>query len=255
LSSPFLVDAWAEAVLHVLVHVRATAGLPASLYDAGYVAEVERVLGPADGRALGEDAAILGRVLPTHEALANAQRLAWLFRSAERAEACAGRDLAELGAADVDAPALLPGLAGDAAVEVLRAAAELELPLVALLPAIAVDLAALGRALDGVERAAPGLRGFRVGVARALGLRGRVMGDEIWVGAAPLEHAAWQAAHEATVAEVVAVHGEDGHYRVERAAIARLAARARAAGLERPHRAWLAHLGDDCSAAAARSGT
>src|SRR5581483_7174316 len=145
---------------------------------------------------------------------------------------------------DGDAPELLPALAGDPAVEVLRAAAELELPLLARLPPIAADLAALGRALDEVAAAAPLLPRCRVGVARALGRRGRVMGREIWVGAAPIEHAAWQAAHEATVAEVAA-HAAQDHDAVELAALALLAHRARASGLEAAHRAWLAHFGEE----------
>ena len=149
----------------------------------------------------------------------------------------------------MDAPALLPHLAGDPAVEVLRAAAELELPLVARLPPVDVDLAALALALGEVARAAPLLPCCAVGVSRALRRRGRVMGREIWVGEAPVEHSAWQAAHEATVAEVVerarsAGEGTD-HDRVERAAIALLARRAVEAGLTQGHRAWLAHFGED----------
>jgi hypothetical protein len=83
------------------------------------------------------------------------------------------------------------------------------------------------------------------------------------VGPAPIQHAAWQAAHEATVAEIVEAWPEDrgavDHDRVERAALALLAGRARDAGLGAAHRAWLAHFGDEVAAVAqdggARSGT
>jgi hypothetical protein len=260
---PFLVDAWAEAVLHVLAHVRATAHLAASLHDAGYVEAAAKALGPAVERPLAEDARLLGVLLPTFAGLARAQGLAWLFRSTERAAACAGRDLAELSSGDVDAPDLLPHLAGDPATEILRAAAELELPLLSRLPPIAVDLAALAFALDEVAPAAPLLAGCSVGVARALGVRGRVRGRDVWVGPAPIQHTAWQAAHEATVAEVVeASPWDDGagdHDRVERAAVALLAGRARDAGLGAAHRAWLAHFGAEVAAlaqgGAERSGT
>ena len=147
----------------------------------------------------------------------------------------------------MDAPELLPQLKGYTAVEILRAAAELELPLLARLPPVDVDLAALALALDEVARAAPLLPSCPVGVARALGRRGRVMGREIWVGDAPIAHSAWQAAHEATVAEVVERArgaGESAdHDRVEWAAVALLADRARAAGLAEGHRAWFAHFG------------
>lgn len=247
-ETPFLVGAWAEAVFHVLAHVSATAHLAPSLHDPAYVEAARRALGPAEARALGEDARLLGGLLPTFASLAGAQELAWLFRSAERAGACAGRDLDDLGADDVDAPDLLPRLAGDPAVEILRAAAELELPLLSRLPPIPVDLAALSRALAEIAPAAPLLARCRVGVVRALGLRGRVRDREIWVGAATVAHAAWQAAHEATVAEIaerLRAAGEPfDHDRVEEAAIALLTERAYAAGLSAAHATWLAHFGD-----------
>jgi hypothetical protein len=51
---------WADLVFHVLAHVEATQALAASLWDRTYVAFVERHLGPAAHRALGEDARVLG---------------------------------------------------------------------------------------------------------------------------------------------------------------------------------------------------
>jgi hypothetical protein len=246
-ETPFLAGAWAEAVFHVLAHVGATAHLASSVYGSAYVAAARGILGPAEERLLGEDARLLGGLLSTFASLARAQSLAWLFRSIDRASACAGRDLGALTEADVDAPELLPSLAGEPAVEILRAAAELELPLLARLPPMAMDLPGLGRALDALSVVAPVLPECPVGVVRALRLRGRVMGREIWVGEAPIEHAAWQAAHEATVAEVVErLHGAGeraGHDRVEGEAVALLRARARAAGLGEGHAAWWSCFG------------
>lgn len=241
------VNGWAEAVFHVLAHVRATAHLAASAYDADYVAAIALQLGPAARRALRDDAALLGHLLSTHDALAAAQVLAWLFRSPARAAAASGLDLADLAPDQVDAPALLPALArGGPAVEILRAAAELEAPLLAALPPPEVDLGALAGALARAAPAAPHLEACAVGVLRPLGWRGRVWGREIWVGPAPLDHAAWQAAHEATVSEVAAEmrgRGEaPAHGPVEREALARMAARARAAGLTEEHRAWLQRI-------------
>src|SRR6185312_13532879 len=110
--TPFLVGEWAEAVFHVLAHVGATARLASSVYDPAYVAAVRGVLGAAEERLLGEDARLLGEIVPTFGALARVQGLAWLFRSRERVVACAGRDLGALAEADVDAPELLAWLAG-----------------------------------------------------------------------------------------------------------------------------------------------
>jgi hypothetical protein len=233
----FLVDDWAGAVFHVLAHVRASAALPASLFDAAYVAAAAAVLGPASARSLGEDASLLGRLAVTHDALARVQLVAWLFRSPARARAVAARDLADLPDDAVDAPRLLPLLAGDPGAEILRAAAELELPLVAALPPLAVDRAALATAVEALVPVAPRLARSRVGVARALGYRGRVMDDEIWIGDAPVAHAAWQAAHEATVAEVAA-EGVREHAALEGEAVERLARRALAAGMEDARAAW-----------------
>lgn len=253
----FLVNGWAEAVFHVLAHARATAQLAASAYDPDYIALIAGHLGPAEDRPLAEDAAVLGRMLASHEALVAAQRLAWLFRAPERAAAVAGRDLVALGPEDVDAPALLRSVqqAGDAA-EILRAAAELEAPLLARLPPPGIDLGDLAAALAEVAPAAPRLAISAVGALRPLGRRGRVLDREIWVGVAPIEHLAWQAAHEATVAEVaeaLRARGEaPAHARAEGEALALLEGRARAAGLTAAHRAWRAHL--DPGRAAVRSG-
>lgn len=233
----FLVDDWAGAVFHVLAHVRATAALPASLYDAPHVAAAAAILGPASARSLGEDAELLGRLAPTHDALARVQLVAWLFRSPARARAAAAWDLADLPESAVDAPRLLPLVAGDPAAEILRAAAELELPLLDALPPLAIDRGALAEAVAALVPVAPRLARSRVGVARALGRRGRVIDDEIWVGDAPIAHAAWQAAHEATVAEVAA-EGVRGHAAVEGEAVERLSRRAGEVGMTAARAGW-----------------
>jgi hypothetical protein len=246
---PLAAGLWENAVFHVLAHVRATRDLASSVYDPAYVALVEESVGPARDRTLEEDAHLLGQALPSFDALARVQALAWLFRSEARVRSACGRDLAALAPEDVDAPALLPALAGDPAAEILRAAAELEMPLLPRLPPLAMDLGELGRALDVAALAAPLLRACRVFVVRALGLRGRVMGREVWIGDAPPEHAAWQAAHEATVAEI----GKGEHAAVEGAALVLLARRAGEAGLGEAHARWLSHLGEEMVASVAEA--
>ncbi|MCS6900577.1 MAG: hypothetical protein RMJ98_18710, partial [Myxococcales bacterium] len=81
---------------------------------------------------------------------------------------------------------------------------------------------------------------------RPLGVRGRVAGEEIWVGSpgwglATTERCAWQAAHEATVLEVVEQCPEAArHHEVrEVRAIQLLQSRAQQAGLGEPHARWL----------------
>lgn len=246
---------WADLVFHVLAHVRATAHLPSSNHDSAYVKYAQRYLGPAEKRVLGEDAVVLGRVAATHDSLSFLQLLAWLYVSIERAEACAVSTLEDSGSDDVDEPALLPVLqrAGPA-VEILRCAALLELESWSSLPPVDIGKSELQSCLDRTCGAAPHLERCRVRVVRSLRLRGRVRRREIWVGAPsePLalssEHAAWQAAHEATVSEVTEVMagmGCQATFRgVEHVAVVLLAERARLAGLEGGHGRWFAHLGN-----------
>jgi hypothetical protein len=228
----------------VLAHVRGTAGLAPSVYDEDYVAQCEVVLGPASARVLGEDAQVLANAMPTHGLLAQSQLLAWLFASGERAARCADRDLAALRPTDVDRPELLHHLSAlGAPVELLRAAALLEQPTHARLPAPQLDFDTLEQTLRRMEPLAPLLSGMRVGVSRALRLRGRVVGDEVWVGLAPsVEHMGWQAAHEATVAEVMEQGATLGHDALERQAVSRLRERAERAGLGGSHHHWLLHF-------------
>jgi hypothetical protein len=243
-AAPGWLNGWAELVFHVLAHVRGTAGLAPSLYDAEYIAQCEAVLGPASERVLGEDATVLANAMPTHGLLAVGQLLAWLFASPERAAQCADRDLAALAPADVDRPEFLHHLAAlGAPVELLRAAALLEQPSHARLPPPQLDFEKLSETLRRVEPLAPLLGGMRVSVSRALRLRGRVVGDELWVGLAPsIEHMGWQAAHEATVSEVMERGATISHDAVERRAVALLRERAERAGQGGSHRRWLLHF-------------
>ena len=94
---------------------------------------------------------------------------------------------------------------------------------------------------------APELSRFDVGVVRSLVRRGRVFEDAIWVGApgdaapwADRELVAWQAAHEATVAELSAARLPFEEH--EHAAVVLLAERAARAGEGASHARWLATL-------------
>jgi hypothetical protein len=239
----------------VLAHVQASARLPSSNHDATYVGFVRHHVGPAEQRLLAEDAAVLGRVVSTHDALSRLQLIGWLFESTERAVACAEVGLDQLSPCEVDEPELLPTLqCVGPAVEVLRCAALLELEAWSALPKIGPEHAALRASLDRVSLASPQLERCRVRMVRSLRLRGRVRRREIWVGA-PIpqlalspEHAAWQAAHEATVCEVseamAAMDRERSFRCMEKVAVVLLTERAQEAGLEREHARWLAHLGN-----------
>jgi len=245
---------WADLVFHVLAHVRATRAIPASVHDPAYVAAVAAELGPASERPLAADAVVLGRVLATHELLARAQLLAWLFQGLDRARAVAGVDLADLAASDVDEPSVLAELCElGPAVEVLRCACELERPLFERLAVPSFDPAPVLGALAGAAGLAPALASCRFGVVRSLRLRGRVRGREIWFGLPDLDgepsllHVTWQASHEATVLELLEAARLSGlavaERELEHAALVLLAERAERSGKERDHAQWFAHFG------------
>lgn len=236
----------AELFFHVFAHVRETAGLPASVASASYVAWCEQHLGEAEHRDLGEDARTLAREFPTHEALAGVQPLAKLFSSVERLEAVGDRSLAELTASDVDAPWALRHLHGlGAPAELAFCAVLLELPSFLRLPSPPPPPAALQARILALVPASPGLARAHVHCIRSLYVHGRVWGDEIWVGhptaevAPSLEHAAWQAAHEATVVEVARERPELSERAVEAVAVERLTRRAEAVHEGAAHAAWL----------------
>src|SRR4051812_8712443 len=93
-------SAWAEAVFHVLAHVD-VGRVPASCHDPQWIAWAEARFGPADERALGEDVRVIAGALATHDALARAQTLAWLWTEPSAVRAATRKDLADLGDADV----------------------------------------------------------------------------------------------------------------------------------------------------------
>lgn len=236
--------------MHVLAHVRASAHLAPSTYDATYIAFAARAIGVAEERNLAEDARAIGQLAATHDALVHAQLVAWLFRTKDRARACAGRALAELRAEDVDAPALLAAVAraSDAA-ELVWCAALLEDEAHARLPEIAIDDARVATAIDAMIAVAPELAECEIAILPALRLRGRVSGAEIWIGAPceelalSIDHVAWQAAHEATVREVSRANDERlAHDPLERSALELLARRARDAGIGDRHAEWRARF-------------
>lgn len=235
---------YVDLVFHVLAHVAVDA--PASAFDSDYVRWAQATLGEARERELGELAADIAAAAPTHDALASAQRIAWLFRSVERAQSTFARGLGELSAIEVDVPSLLGVLAGDPAAELIHCAAALEAPHHANLPDVAPD-PSFGERLAEVGVAAPLLGRMPIEHVRALRLRGRVHDARIWVGIPGAEvpavdpsFVAWQAAHEATVAELSARRLPFADH--EHAAVALLAARAERADLAGEHRAWLGRL-------------
>jgi hypothetical protein len=240
-----LAGVWPDLVFHVLCHVEGTAHLAASVFDSRYVAFCREHLGDPEARTLAEDARALGLVAADHEDLARLQLVAWLFTSAERGQAAAPIELDALQDEEVDRPGLLPTLRKRReAVELLRCAVELERPFHARLPA--VNATSLDLSL--VSRAAPALVEHEIRLVRSLRLRGRVYENEIWVGVPDpvlgpsAEHVGWQAAHEATVAEVSRAFGL-GEREVEHVAVVLLAERARREGLTSEHGVWLSHFG------------
>lgn len=246
---------WPELVFHVLAHVEVTAHLPSSLFDPVYVRWVEETLGPASSRTLGEDVGVIGLALGDHEALARVQLLAWLFDDAEAARAVSAREIAELSEDEVTRGEVLRALkkTGPAA-ELLRCAALLEDGHSDELPRPSLPKKELEVALDEVARAAPRLPHQRVVPLRSLRLRGRVRELDVFVGwpcaelDLAVDHVAWQAAHEATVAEIGAHTLEAPHISergLEAVALVTLAQRAGEAGLSEGHGAWLSHLAGD----------
>lgn len=226
---------WADAVFHVLAHVPAPG--QATCFSPVYCTWIAKRIGPPPPE-LVEDAQVLAEIARNAPmgSFASAQALAWAFASPEKVAELVDRPLAQIRreeAADASALAIARSAAETA--EVLRAAAELEAPRLPAIQAARED--AVEAALLRVTAAAPMLGRCIVALTPALGLRGRVHGERIFVGIpgiaeARVDHVAWQAAHEATVRET----GD------ELQALALLRSRARRAGLGDEHGVWLAHL-------------
>jgi hypothetical protein len=235
----------AELFFHVFAHVTDTSTLPASVASLRYVTWCQSLLGAATERTLAEDARLLARELRTHAALAAVQPLAKLYSTLERLSQAGERPLAELLPGDVDDPRALQYLQSlGAGAELSFCALLLELPAFSLLPAPPAPPESLLERLTHLAGLAPGLAGARIGCIRSLDLRGRAWGDEIWVGhpaaeiGPSVEHAAWQAAHEATVVAVSRERPSLSERAVEAEAVQRLARQATAAGEQAGHGAW-----------------
>lgn len=243
---------WAELVFHVLAHVRSAA--PASVYDPAWVAFVAGH--SSRHRTLHEDVALLEAASMSHDTLAEVQLLAWLFESTERTVSIAELPLEELRPSQVDAPEVLGQLVRSrhrAAIEVLRAAAELEAETFARLPPARHDGGAIARAFAHASRAAPWMSVCRIEHVRPLRLRGRVRERRVWIGlpcaelGPSAEHVAFQAAHEATVTEISerarASSVRVSYLPLEQSALFVLRERAARVGLAEQHARWLAHFG------------
>jgi len=240
---------WSDLVFHVLAHVDLNQAAP-SLFAGRYVAWVGSQPARAGERTLEQDAAALARVLAAPEAAIGVQLLAVLFANAEQARAVAERELAELTAADVAAPAALRELEPVLlpAAELLRCAALLEAPWHADLPEARTDRSELAVQLARVATCAPRLAGADVVSCRALTRHGRVFGERLYVGlpdpalGVSVEQVALQAGHEASVLEVSSEARARGLHLGERAveavALVLFAQRCARAGLAQEHAAW-----------------
>ena len=201
---------WADLVLHVLGPRSGPRSFPFRPLGA-WLREIRRPRGRACRGARSGRGRVpcLARAIDSHQALARLHLLACLFDTPQQARRCIATDLADLPASDVAAPGLIGAVAAcGPAAEVLRTAALLEEEVWRALPDEEFDASQLESELAAVGQLAPLLRSFELFLSRPLGFRGRVFGSEIWVGVPGsidglgARHVAWQAGHEATVAEV-----------------------------------------------------
>ncbi|MCB9590246.1 MAG: hypothetical protein H6718_32845 [Polyangiaceae bacterium] len=244
---------YAELVLHVLAHVPLPE--PGSLHEPAYAAFCAQRLGPSAGRELGEDVALLSQLLAPLDVRLEIQRLPLLFANSQDALRFALVDLhafPDQGVRCFDEVVWRQLIPQRSVVEVLRMACEVErVHLEHLSPPR--NSRALRRYLAELCPVAPALQGLEVCELRPLWRRGRLMGKQVWVGAAQpdegpgLEHVAWQACHEATVWELSSRWRSGAAYdaHLERSAIALLAERASRAGFSEAHLEWFEHLGGE----------
>ncbi len=241
----------ADLVFHVLAHVRPTRPLNASVFDPNYIAFCVQFLGDAEDRALGEDARVLARLLEDHDSLARVQLLAWLFREDHEGENWDEVELFRFPSSGPYYGDVLDALrrADGHAVELLRCAIALERTHFHRLPLPdRSSESAVREEVGKLSRIAPRLSSAAVGLCRALGRRGRACGDSILVGlpegepfSPSIEHASFQAAHEAVVREVSCAEALP-FLETERAALTVLKERARGTPFEEGHGRWLASL-------------
>jgi hypothetical protein len=244
---------YADLVFHVLAHVRPDRPLAPSLYFPGYIECCKQRLGPADARPLGEDLVALGRLVSDHQRLDQALLLAWLFETPEDASVYDAVELDSLPPESPVDPRVLSSLRSlpESAIELLRCSVALERQHWAKLPETRLDPApALLEKLERMRSVAPHLCEVHIGCVRPLGLRGRAFFSSVLVGTVddPLEgcspsaeHAALQAAHEATVIEV-RNQANLPFLQLEHTALTVLRLRARETVWEEAHGRWLGHL-------------
>lgn len=247
-----LASQWTDLVFHVLAHVAATAHRPSSIFDPHYIDFCKIQLGSPTERALAQDIAVLAQVLDTHERLAKAQVLAWLFLDLDQSARVASSEIHELDPGQVASPAALRAICNlGFRVECLRAAAELEAEHYRKLPMPHVPSPRLEKGFSQLAVVAPRLGDTQVSVSRALCRRGRIFEGTIVVGCPDEQlgvsehHVIWQAAHEATVLEVEQPAVEAGldERAIEAAALVLMTERATRANLAEEHGLWLAHFG------------
>lgn len=242
---------YAGLVLHVLAHVPLPE--PGSLHEPAYIAWCAERAGPSAARELGEDIRLLSQLLAPLEVRIGSQGLAALFEDSEEASRFALVELADFpgqGVRSYDRGAWRQLLHHRPAVEVLRMACEVERLHLAQLSPPNPD-PELARYLAELTCVAPALGVLRVRELRPLWRRGRLMGDQVWVGSgAPGEgpgvaHVAWQACHEATLSELSRRWRSQATYDValELATLVVLRERALRSGRAEEHQRWCATLG------------
>lgn len=222
-----MVDAsdWCRLVYHVLAHVNVPE-LPSTNYHAGYVRRAQHYLGDASERSLGRDVATLRELTNAHVGYSQLQLLAWLFDNTEVAARCAGRGLAELSPSDVSQPRLLPSLQrlGPIA-ELLFCTALLEATPLQALPALGFSRDELLTALESERVNVPHLARYTFVRCDSLTSFGRLVGDRIWIGTPnaqlglSAQQVARQAAHEATVGELMRRNPHSSEREIEKQAL------------------------------------
>jgi anaerobic magnesium-protoporphyrin IX monomethyl ester cyclase len=186
---------WARAVLHVLAHLDVGA-IPSSLFDPVYLEFAETYLGAIEQRPLGAFVRSLSEHTWTHADFARLQGLCTRFETV----AIADETLPLLNDSELNAY-------GPLARRVCQAVVE-EAQYWTRLPVLR-PRAELTQALHSAAQSAPALRRLKLQTVDALRTRARLVGDTIWLGTPhdalrlDPEPVALQAAHEATLSEIL----------------------------------------------------